>query len=320
MALHKKLTKKGRTDLGTDLNDYDLSFLPTPAPGPFGCEEELIEVFDLEYFDDSWLSFTRQEFQNKIVRKIGLDDYRKIEEGLSQYVLSAKSKSKELRILKLSILKMNKDILNESIENIDQIEIQHLRPNEIEKFDGDEYSDIKDEELIPSKSLKKYIKQATKTTKKYLKKYAAYCQRKHRNEALINSYSDIIISRGFNNSKYYMPNNDDTDILSYYYSTENEGAVFFERSMFSSYSICTRSAEAFMVAFHTRRRAILKGNINTVDHRIMSSFIVSPAFYTNQYEILVLPSPLPLKIYNDPANDIEHNFKLSVNDYPSEIL
>ena len=63
MALHKRLSRKGRRDLKTDLNDYDLSFLPTPAPGPFKCEENLVEVFDLEFFDKAMLNKSRQKLE-----------------------------------------------------------------------------------------------------------------------------------------------------------------------------------------------------------------------------------------------------------------
>ena len=100
--LHNRLSHRGRTDLGTDLNDYDLSFLPTPAPGPFGCEPELIEVFDLEFFDDLLLAKSRSEFQRAVIKAIGYDDFKKIEEGLQHYVTTAKSQARELLILKKS--------------------------------------------------------------------------------------------------------------------------------------------------------------------------------------------------------------------------
>lgn len=320
MALHKKLTHKKRTDLGTDLNDYDLSFLPTPALGPFICEKGLIEVFDLEYFDDDLLQDSRWEFQKSLVKSIGLDDFKKIEEGLKHYVTTTKSQERELLILKKSLLQFDSGWLESFKSHTSDLSIQHLDPSNLEKFDVDVYKSISESELIPLKSLKKYIALATKITKKYLDRYAKYSSKKHRGESLINSYDEIIVSRGFNNSKYYMPNNEKPDILSHYLVMEKEGEVFFERSLFSSYSLCTRSSEAFMVAFHSRRRAIIKGYISTIEDRIFSSFIVSPAFYELQFEILALPSLMPLYIFSEEQNEIEHNFKLSTNGYPQSLL
>jgi hypothetical protein len=116
-----------------------------------------------------------------------------------------------------------------------------------------------------------------------------------------------------------MPDNTKPDILSHYLATDDDGEVFFERSLFSSYSICTRSSEAFMVAFHSRRRAIIKGYVSVIEDRIISSFIVSPVFYDRQFEILALPSLSPLYIYSGPQNEVEHNFKLSNGGNPESI-
>ena len=320
MAMHKRLSTKGRTDLGTDLNDYDLSFLPTPAPGPFKCEENLAEVFDLEYFSPSLLAKSRHEFQKAVIKAIGLTDFEKIEKGLSSYVFSAKSKSFEMLLLKKSLLQFDFDWLESFKAQTSFLDIQHLRPDNLEKFESDLYDDIKQSQLISIDSLMKYMKLATRITTKYLKQYTAYSKKKHNGNSLTNEYDEILVSRGFNNSKYYMPDNTAPDILSFYLTSQTEGDIFFERSLFSSYSICSRSAENFMVAFNSRRRGIMRGYISVIDYRIFSSFIVSPAFYDLQFEILALPSTNPLYVYSDPENEIEQSFKISLGDYPKSIL
>jgi len=320
MALHKRLSTKGRRDLKTDLNDYDLSFLPTPAPGPFRCEENLVEVFDLEFFDKAMLNKSRQEFQGAAIKAIGFDDFQKIENGLAAYVFSAKSKEKELLILKKSLLQFDFDWLESFKSQTSYLDIQHLRPDDLEKFEPVLYDPIDASELISVKSLLKYMKLATRITTKYLHKYTAYSFKKNNGNSLTNEYEDILVSRGFSNSKYYMPDNTKPDIISYYQTSQIEGDVFFERSLFSSYSICSRSAEHFMVAFNSRRRGIMRGYISVIDYRIFSSFIVSPAFYDLQFEILALPSVNPLYVYSDPENEIEQSFKISVDGYPESIL
>ena len=142
MAIHKRLSTKGRTDLGTDLNDYDLSFLPTPAPGPFKCEENLAEVFDLEYFSPSLLAKSRHEFQKAVIKAIGLTDFEKIEKGLSSYVFSAKSKSLEMLLLKKSLLQFDIDWLESFKAHTSFLDIQHLRPDNLEKFESRGFSVI----------------------------------------------------------------------------------------------------------------------------------------------------------------------------------
>jgi hypothetical protein len=313
MAIHKRLSVKKRTDFGTDLNDYDLSFLPTPAPGPFKCEENLVDIFDLEYFSPKLLAKTRNEFQKAVIKAIGLIDFKKIENGLFSYVFSAKDKSLELLLLKKSLLQFEFDWLNSFKDYILHHDIQHLRPDDLEKFESDIYNSIDQSLLISIESLNKYMKLATRITTKYLKQYAAYSKKKHNGNSLTNEYSEILVSKGFNNSKYYMPDNTAPDILSFYLKSQKEGDIFFERSLFSSYSICNRSAEHFMVAFNSRRRGIMRVDIAAIDYRIFSSFIVSPAFYDFQFEILVLPSVKPLYVYTDPENEIEQSFKIDLD-------
>lgn len=320
MAIHKKLSRKGREDLNTDLNDYDLSFLPTPTPGPFRCEENLVEAFDLEYFNSDLLSKSRKEFQKSVTKAIGISDYEKIEKGLSCYVYSAKSQALEILILKKSLLQFSYSWLESFKSEIPSSALQHLRPSAMEEFEPSLYDKIDDSQLVSIDSLIKYMKIATRITRKYLKKYVAYSMQKNGELNLINEYDEILVSRGYSNSKYYLPDNKKPDILSDYLTSGIEGDIFFERSIFSSYSICSRSAENFMVAFGSRRRGILRGYISTIDYRIFSSFIVSQAFYDLQFEILVLPSLKPLYIYSDPENQIEQSFKISLDDYPISIL
>lgn len=314
MALHKKLTRKGRKDLGTDLNDYDLSFLPTPGPGPFKCEEDYVEIFDLEFFDKNLLRKSRQEFQRAAIKAIGIEEFAKIERGLAAYVLSSKSKEKPLLVLKKSLHQFDFDWLEAFKSQKSLLELQHLRPEDLEKFEPDPYDTITDGELIHTTSLEKYIKLATRITKKYLKKYTEYSFNKNNDNCLTKKYEDLLVFRGFSNSKYYMPDNTTPDLISYYHTSDIDGDFFFERSLFSSYSICMRSAQHFMVAFNSQRRCLIHGYISVLDYRIFSSFIVSPAFYELQYEILSLPSIKPLYIYSNPQNEIYQSFKITLDD------
>ena len=57
----------------------------------------------------------------------------------------------------------------------------------------------------------------------------------------------------------------------------------------------------------------MRVDIAAIDYRIFSSFIVSPAFYDFQFEILVLPSVKPLYVYTDPENEIEQSFKIDLD-------
>jgi hypothetical protein len=310
MALHKKLSTKARTDLNTDLNDYDLSFLPTPKKGPYGCETELVSAFDLEFFNETLLKTSRNEFQRRVIPFIGIESFKKIEEGIQQYVINPKSKDRRLFILKKSIIQKRNNYLTEYSDLLTQDLLQHLKSEDIESFQGEIYDSIIDDEIISDIKIRNYSEIATSVTKKYLKKYIKYSNKKNKEYPFYSSFEDINIYSGLRASMYNMPGNLSPDLFSYYLHTGNDADIYFERSLFSSYTICSRTAEAFMVAYHSRRRGMIKGFINSIDNRILSSFIVSPVFYEYQYEILVLPSAVPLYLCHDPTNEIEQSFQL----------
>jgi hypothetical protein len=250
-----------------------------------------------------------------MINKIGLLDYEKIEDGIRHYVRSSTNLSKKMALLKKSLLAADPNIIEAPLQGIDFDAIQHLIPDFVEDFNGELYGKIKSIDLINPKSLREYRKYATSLTKKYLKMHTTYCRNKHKGSSFTNQYDEIIVSRGFNNTRYYKAKNKGPDILSHYTSSFNDCDVFFERALFTSYSICSRTAENFMVAADSERRAIIHGNISMVDSRIFSSFIVSNAFLDLQYEILALPSSSPLYLHKEPFNEIEQAFQLTTETF-----
>ena len=315
----KKLSTKGRTDLGTDLTDYDITFIANPTAGPFRIEEGFDEIYNLEYFSNDLLEKSRAQFRKRIIAKIGINDYTKIENAVESFVKTPKN-DKNIFALKKSIFTETPSIIDFNIDTdvYTKEEIQHLRPDLIEKFDQYEFSLTADEEISYS-SIELYAEIAEKITKKYLKLYAAYCNKKSQGHDVIGEYEDIYVCRGFNNKFYYNPNNEYPDAISLY-TNSSQGEHFFERNLLTSYTICPNVAEKFMVAFKTRRRMFIKANISCIGERMLSSFIVSDKFDSGQYEILCLPNHENLYIFEQVNNEDFAFFNLSLNNNPEQFL
>lgn len=318
MAKQKKLSSKGRTDLGTDLTDYDLTFIPNPTSGPFTCEAGYETIYNLDFFSDKLFKQSRKEFQKLVLQEISKKSYEKIEKAIASFVSSPKN-SIELFPLKESIFLAFPHVIDQHLSNsyYSKDDIQHLRPDQVEVFNKKEFS-LTDSQKILIDDILSYKKSATKITNKYLTQYAKYCKQQDGEADLINEYDDILVFRGFNNKFYYNSNNQYPDAISLYtHSTEKEH--FFERNLLTSYTICPYVAEKFMVAFKSRRKMLLKGYIGCVSDRMLSSFIVSDKFVDGQYEILCTPGNHLLFIFERMNDEHFAHYVISTDGNPVSI-
>lgn len=317
MRFQKKLSAKGRTDLGTDLTDYDITFIANPTAGPFRIEDGYEGIYGLEYFSEDILQKSQNEFRKIVIKKIGEDNFLKIEKAIESFVRTPKN-DENIFALKKSIFADNQSIVyfNFDGDGYTREEIQHLRPDLIEYFDPNEFVITNEQEILYG-AVEEYLQIAEKITKKYLKKYAEYCNERSDGHDVITDYEDISVYRGFNNKFYYNSNNKYPDAISLYTNSVH-GEHFFERNLLTSYTICQNVAEKFMVAFKTRRRMFIKANISCIENRIFSSFIVSDKFDAGQYEILCLPNHFNLYIFEQVNNEEFAFFNLSLSNAPNQ--
>ncbi|MFN8254191.1 MAG: hypothetical protein U0W24_00790 [Bacteroidales bacterium] len=297
---------------GTDLTEYDGEILPNPEDGRIQSDGMFHEYYGFDYFTEQVIEKSRKEFKIKVINKIGIEDYEKIESGLKDYALSSSDDkiTPALSLLYFSLFDNNPNILIENYDyQLDEM-VHHVPVGYFKRYTFLDSLKYEPNELINKISLKWYAKLAEKITKKYLKKYVRHI-RKNQSEPLIENARTMTIYRGISNDKYYQ--NNDTDILAMYTGAKS-GLLFFEKNLLTSYSLSQNVGNKFMVGtlnHKGQRRVLIIGPFAVLKKRIFSSFIVSESFTDEQYELLCFPNFKNLYMYDKKNDEINAEFVLS---------
>jgi hypothetical protein len=292
----KKLDKTPNPEFG-DLNEYELSFITTPDKGPYQVEDMLLEALDLDFFSSDFINKSIKQFQKTIIKKIGKHKYLSIEECIAAYTKSATRKDDKLFMLKKSILMLDKIFLN-SLDKRDKLLYLEKHSADLLNFDLAKGN-------FTIEDLETYRQEAIKINNTCLKKYVTHLKKIRPHNYPFNSFEDVSVFRGFNNLHYYRKKrNEISDFLSLYAgATHNES--YYEPNILNSYTICHVVAERFMVANESQRRVFITTTYENIMNTILSSFLNSPVFVKNQFEILTIPNIKPLTItqeMNDPGS------------------
>lgn len=311
MAKQKKL--KTTPDNETSLNDYELSFIPTPVSGPIESDPIFDEYFGFEFFTQKRLHEYHAAFAKLILdRGVPLEVVMKIENCLKAFVDSSTKKKELLAILLKSIEVYRPGILTEKFELSEEDVKQVIGKKYFDDLSWVHEMELPDESLIPSKHLATYKKCAEDITIRGLEDWTSYLLDRDGDAAWALSLDDIPFYRGINNGKYYQEkktkagrkkakHENQGNFLSVYTGVSDGSSDFpyFEKKLLSSYTISSVLAEQFMVGFPSNaseRRVIVEGYFDMLEGRIFSSFINSPNFAEGQFEILCFPDTEHLNI------------------------
>jgi len=286
----KKLEVNPNPEYG-GLNEYELSFMTTPESGPYQVDDMLLEGLDLNFFSKKFIKKTIKQFQKKIIPKIGIPKYEAIEASIAAYTLSATKKTDNLFILKKSVLNANETLTNVLGKGEKLLYLEKHNKN-LEAFDLSTAG-------YTIEDLNLYRKDAENIMDKALKKFVEHLQKRYPYDCPVSSIEDLSIYRGFNSLHYYRKRKEQiSDFLSLY-AAPSHNEPYFEPNILNSYSLCSVVAEKFMVAGQSQRRVFITSTYEILQSRILSSFLISPVFVKNQFEILALPQSKTLSIKQD---------------------
>jgi hypothetical protein len=307
--LQRKISDKiGRYDWVEGVTEYESEGLPTPEAGPYELDAGFEEIYGFDVLH-KLVNEYQNKFKKQIIKKIGLADYQQIETCLDAYISSSTKKNSDIDILKASILNAFGDILHDSFNTSDE---------GVKQFYGSDYFEKTDDLIIDKKllinpdSIFTYKKLATKYTIKCIGKYLKKTES-------VWELDDFEVYRGLGNYRYYKRKAIDnfTDIISKFSGIGMEAFEYFERQIFSSYTISERLSERFMVQKSNQRRAKVTTSFKVVSSNMFSSFIVCDKFNINQYEILCLPFTEKHYIFEEVIDKMSADFFINDNEeYP----
>lgn len=308
MAKQKELNNNiGNYGWVRGVTQYESNFLPSVSGGTKELDSGFDNIYGYEDYLEPIVQKSRAAFNKAISKQISADDLKKINDGLEGYVKSSKDNSKNLKILKASVLKaFGSDMLTTIYENCDAGVKQIVPASYFE--DLAKYLKVPEDQLIDPQSIRKYQKKAIQVTIKYFSMFL----KKMGDEEL--SIDQTAIYRGQGNYKYYDNafRGSTADILSTYGAIP-ESTEFFERQIFNSYSINRRLAEHFMVMGGNRRRVMLVAEFSAIIPNLFSSFFVCDLFKERQFELLTLPNSKRIYITERLHTKIMTEFNLTEN-------
>jgi len=281
----KKLNNEiGNFDWVHGVTEAESQFLPKAIKGRKGLDEGFETIYNYDKLKKI-VSKTQQNFDDDIRSSIPNEDLERINLGLTDYVKTSKP-SENLNILKASIMNaFEGNILKDYFESTDIAERQMISKHYFEPIDH--LNNINKDEFINPKSIIDYKNKATLYSIKALEEFDDFSE-----------IPDPLFYRGIGNVDYHK--NITTDFISTY--TGAEDSLFYESKILNSYSLNSRVAEHFMMSKNNERKALIKAEKESLWQNIFSSFLVSPIFSENQYEILCLPNNDQLFITED-VND-----------------
>ncbi|MDO6435751.1 hypothetical protein Q4E93_34370 [Flavitalea sp. BT771] len=264
------------------LNDFDELHLAHQARGPYITGEELHEPLALNFFTAERLEQWRKEFSSHFQGEEH-NMLKRIEKSIKSYARSVVDLNKHLLNLKLSLLAAD-ETLKEAIREPQQ----KLLALEIH---GDKLQEkLMEPPVFPADFLAKYQIKTQEIVDKALTDWADHIA--HMDD-LREELGDISIFRGISNSNYYLKKAGKPDFLSMYADIEGAVIEFFEPELLNSNSLSFDTAEKFLTMYKNQRRVSLEGRYNQFRPRLLSSFITSPSFKPNQFELLTIASSEP---------------------------
>lgn len=299
-----------------DVTEYEENFIPNPTGGPWKSDEQFDEYHCFDFFTPDLLVNSFKEFRKLLGRDKSLKtSIHKIEAGIKSFTASSTNLTAEQALLYKSILNWQSDILTRKFETSDEGVQQTIGNNYFENFQYLEQYKIPEEDLIPEKHLDKYRKYAEVITLKRLGEWEEFSKARNGDIEWASHFDRLLIYRGLNNSKYYQRRQKKCDLLSVYTGVTDDGdCPYFEKYLLSSYTLSPNLVEQFMVGSVERkseRRALIEGNIEIIEGRLFSSFVVSPNFRPRQYEMICLPDTRDLKTRIGFSNEIYTSLTIS---------
>jgi hypothetical protein len=296
-----------------DLNEYEENFITSPVDGPYLSDPIFDTYYRFEFFNTYLIEKSIQEFKLAIKRrKINPMDFEKIENGIKAFTNSSTKFNRELALFYKSVLKSYPEILFLKLRRQEEHVKQLIKEDYFESFDKLNSFVITDLEMISKKSLDIYSKCATIITNKILNEWVTYSNEMDGDNSWTEKYDEIRIYRGINNKAYYNKSKSNTDFLSLYKSLDDD-FPYFERNLFTSYTLSPNLAEQFMVGNpkkRSERRVMIETDPEGIDGRVFSTFLVSPNFRESQFEFICLPEINDLKIRTELDNELQANYIL----------
>lgn len=292
-------------------SEYTENILPNPEHGPLEADPIYEENYFLEFFTEKKVQIYHKKFREKILGKIEEKEFDLIESGLAAFTKSSTKLNPSLTILIKSILAWRPEILTEKYKRFDQEDMQMIGDHYF-----DSYAKILKEpttQLISPKTLETYQRTANSFCLRAIGEWKKYSIKNMAEMQTRNNYS-VMIFRGLNNSSYHKTRQKGPDLLSAYTSVDRASNVpYFEKRLLTSYTLHPVLADHFMVGTISNpstRRVQVRGSDDIIKGRVFSSFLNSPAFSINQYEVLCLPDLGSLKIGEDYNNEISAQFTI----------
>jgi hypothetical protein len=292
-----------------DITEYEENFIPNPTGGPWESDDQFDTYHCFDFFDSQCIQDSIAEFKALVQQaKLPNSDYQKIEDGIQSFTTSSTALTKEKALLFHSILNWQPEILTSKFYKSDEEIQQTIRENYFENFQYLQQFKVPPSDLIPPTSLEIYRNSAELITLRRLNEWVQFSEKRDGDHAWAHHFNHILIYRGINNSKYYEHGQKKGDLISVYTgAAEDESFPYFEKYLFSSYTLSPNLAEQFMVGSALRksqRRALIEGHTEIIESRIFTSFVVSPNFRPRQFEFICLPDTKFLKIRIEFSNEI----------------
>jgi hypothetical protein len=263
------------------LTGYNKLFLAHQERGPYFTDEELHEALGLDFFTAAQLNGWRKEFRDSFdASELPMLD--RMEKAIRTYAHSATEANEGLLSLKLSILSADES-LKRSIESPEgkllalEVHRDVLR------------SRLGQPPVFSADFLEKYRATTQMVVGGALEEWTNHIRRV--DPELYHEMDDTPIFRGIFNLDYYMNTPAKPDFLSLYAEVEETVTDFYEPEILNSNTLSSNVAEKFSTIHDNQRRALVEGTYGHFRRRLFSSFITSPSFKENQFELLTVAAP-----------------------------
>lgn len=270
------------------VSEYDYLNIANPTPGPYKLDNGFDVIYGFDLLKEL-AEVYQKRFLIDISTKISISDLKMINDGIHSYTLSSVNQTKELKILKASILSAYEGILTNLYENLDCSDKQFYGSDYFEIIEG--FKHLNESELISAQAIIDYRKLSTKYTIECISEFhkKLYDANSGFNFDEIEFYHREVF-RGLGNYRYHKntAKKKFVDVLSKFTSIDSP-MPYIERQIFNSFTLSERVAERFMTQKYNQRRVIIKSYFEIAVSNLFSSFIVNDSFNIEQYELLCIP-------------------------------